>query len=39
VTHSGSSALLTLQPGTNNLQVTCTVTGGTVKISFFPPYA
>ena len=39
VTHSGSSALLTLQPGTNNLQVTCTVTGGTVKITFYPPYA
>jgi phage-related protein len=38
VTHSGSSALLTLQPGTNNLQVTCTTTGGTVKISFYPPY-
>jgi phage-related protein len=38
VTHSGSSALLTLQPGTNNLQVTCTATGGTVKISFFPPF-
>jgi phage-related protein len=38
VTHAGSSALLTLQPGTNNLQVTCTVTGGTVKISFYPPF-
>ena len=39
VTHAGSSALLTLQPGTNNLQVTCTATGGTVKLSFYPPYA
>jgi phage-related protein len=39
VTHSGSSALLTIQPGTNNLQVTCTVTGGSVRISFYPPFA
>lgn len=38
ITHSGASALMVLQPGTNNLQVTCTTTGGTVKLSFYPPF-
>jgi phage-related protein len=38
VAHSGASALLVLQPGTNNLQVATDTTGGTVKISFYPPF-
>jgi phage-related protein len=38
ISHSGSSALLVLGPGTNNLSVKTTTTGGTVKISFYPPF-
>jgi len=38
VTHSGASALMVLQSGTNNLSVTTTTTGGTVKMAFYPPY-
>jgi phage-related protein len=38
VTHSGTSALLVLLPGTNNLSVTTETTGGTVKIEFYPPF-
>jgi phage-related protein len=38
VTHPGTSALLVLLPGTNNLSVTTETTGGTVKIEFYPPF-
>ena len=38
VTHSGSSALLVLFPGTNNLGVKTETTGGTVKVAFYPPF-
>lgn len=38
VTHAGSPALLTLAPGTNTLHVYTTTTGGSVKITFYPPF-
>lgn len=38
VTHSGSSALMVLQPGTNTLHVFVTTTGGSVRFTFYPPF-
>lgn len=38
VSHAGASALLVIPTGTNTLQVQVTTTGGTVKISFYPPF-
>lgn len=38
LSHAGSPALLVLQSGTNTLSVTTTTTGGSAKISFYPPF-
>ena len=39
VTHTGAPVLLILPPGTNTLHVYAVTTGGTVKLSFYPPFA
>ena len=36
--HSGDAYFFKLEPGVNSLQVDSNVTGGTVKIEFYPPY-
>lgn len=38
VTHSGSPSLLVIRSGTNTLSAKTTTTGGSVKISFYPPF-
>lgn len=38
VSHAGSSSLLVLPVGTNTLHVYTTTTGGSVKITFYPPF-
>lgn len=38
LTHFGANAFMRLEPGTNDLEVSTDVTGGSVKVRHFPPY-